>query len=231
MLFTWSRIAPLHYVFTLQVHRRRTVCPEQKSPPASTLVIIRPRAFFKSVLFLFRFVELLPCLTSAWSFSLDSWPIAFQKRPYMRSIRRRVNPELKGDGKGKLKDVSGSFFAYVFFFFFFFFRMESLPYSSTYADCVRVMFVLCVCMRTSAVFLFNYLKIWSGWTLKQDKNKPFHDLRLQFQFGTSYLTSKGGANGDLLNRLAKKKKPQRLCTSNSSLEKLLMSQTSRGLLL
>lgn len=59
-----------------------------------------------------------------------------------------------------------------------------------------------VCMRTSAVFLFNYLKIWSGWILKQDKNRPFHDLRLQFQFGTSYLTSKGGANGDLLNRLA-----------------------------
>lgn len=137
----------------------------------------------------------------------------------------------KGMEKANLRMFQEAFLPTFFFFFFFFFRMESLPYSSTYADCVRVMFVLCVCMRTSAVFLFNYLKIWSGWTLKQDKNKPFHDLRLQFQFGTSYLTSKGGANGDLLNRLAKKKKPQRLCTSNSSLEKLLMSQTSRGLLL
>lgn len=157
MLFTWSHKAPLHYVFTLQVHRRRTVRPEQKSPPASTLVIIRPRAFFKSVLFLFRFVELLPCLTSAWSFSLDSWPIAFQKRPYMRSIRRRVNPELKGDGKGKLKDVSGSFFAYVFFFF---------SSSSEWSLCLTVLPMLIVCELCLCYvcvwghLLFFFLIIW-----------------------------------------------------------------------
>lgn len=58
--------------------------------------------FFCFFSFFFFFVQLLPYLTSACSFSLDSWVVAFQKRPYIRSIRRRVNPELKGDGKGKL---------------------------------------------------------------------------------------------------------------------------------
>ncbi|KTF81408.1 hypothetical protein cypCar_00038796 [Cyprinus carpio] len=53
----------------LKIHGRRTVRPEQESPPASTLVIIRPRAFLKSALLL------LPYVTSACPFSLDSSPL------------------------------------------------------------------------------------------------------------------------------------------------------------
>lgn len=40
------------------------------------------------------------------------------------------------------------------------------------------------------------------------------------RLGTSYLTSEGGANGDLLNGLAQNWPPT-LCTSNSSLENLI----------
>lgn len=40
--------------------------------------------------------------------------------------------------------------------------MESLPYSSTDADRVCELCLWYVCMRTSAVFLFKYLKIFEA---------------------------------------------------------------------
>ncbi len=53
MVSTWT---PLHYVLPSQIHGRHTIRPEQESPPASTLVIVRPRAFLKSALLLFNFL-------------------------------------------------------------------------------------------------------------------------------------------------------------------------------
>ncbi len=129
MVLTWTL---LHFVSPSQIHGRRTIRPEQESPPASTLVIVRPRAFLKSALLFYNRFPICPS-------SLDSSPL--------RNGLTWSVPNSKGREKA-------NFLGSDVFIIFPSLCLTALP--------MLIACVSYVCMKTSAVFLFKHLKIFEA---------------------------------------------------------------------
>ncbi len=115
-----------------QIHGRRPIRPEQESPPASTLVIVRPRAFLKSAL-LFTTASL------------------FVRPPSTLHLSETALLGLSRTQKGREK---ANFLGSDVFIIFPSLCLTALP--------MLIACVSYVCMKTSAVFLFKHLKIFEA---------------------------------------------------------------------